>query len=206
MATLETKFAVGDVVFHATIITEKRSHPCPDCKGSRKWKAISPAGGEFEVACPRCSHVYMSNRDPSLDYSWWVPSVRTLTVGLIKASSQPYNGDYDSGNSYMCYETGIGSGSVYREGELFLTEEEAKAYGEAKANVQNADVSGWVAKQYEGSLKFSDYELKDAAIASADYRRISMGTRVGMFIDDIEDAEDLDDVKRTLERWKEGND
>ena len=206
MPSIETKYGVGDVVFHATITTEKRSHPCPDCRASRKWKAISPAGGEFEVSCPRCSQNYMNNRDLRLHSSWWVPSVRRLTIGSVQANSQPYDGTYGTGNRYMCVETGVGSGWVYDEGDLFRTEEEARAHGEAKARAKNLDATGWVAKQYAGSLKFSDYELKDAAIESANMQRIHMGTRVEMFIDDVRDAESLDDVKRTLERWCEGDD
>ena len=61
-----------------------------------------------------------------------------LTVGKIQVEVQNIKktgifdnvGEYSKGGdsfkaSYMCYESGIGSGSVYYEGELFLNSEEA---------------------------------------------------------------------------------
>lgn len=202
MATLTTKFDVGQVVWRAGTTTEQRSHPCPDCLGSREWVATSPAGAEFKVPCPRCSGSHQANRDLSLTYAAHAPSVSRLTIGLVKASSQIGDG-FEDGNSYMCLETGVGSGSIYREADLFATEEEALVAAKAKAAVQNADKTGWVAKQYEGSLKFCDYELRDASIKAADALRINAQVRARMLVEDLQEAEDFDDVKRLIATWNE---
>ena len=203
MATLTTKFDMGQTVWHANITTERRRHPCPDCLGSKVWTATSPAGATFEVACPRCSASYQSNCDLSLDYSWRVPSARKLTIGKINASTATGD-DYDAGNRYMCAETGIGSGSIYNEDTLFETEAEALAAGQIKADAENANAEGWVAKQYDASVKFSDYELKDAQIKSewaGAYNVKASAHRLAEAIEDI--AETNSDVREALEAWRE---
>lgn len=202
MATLITKFDIGDTVWHATTVTEKRQHRCPDCLGSRKWKAVSPAGAEFDAPCPRCTASYQSDRSLSLDYSVMAPSARRLTVGKIKASTATGD-DYDAGNSYMCLETGIGSGSIYREADLFATEAEALAAAQIKADLTNQDPDFWVAKQYDKSVKFSDYELKDAIVEGAISAARSACYAVGYLLDDLENADSLDDVKTRIAEWRD---
>jgi hypothetical protein len=201
MATIETKFNIGDVVYHATVTTERRSHPCPDCLGTRKWKAVSPAGAEFSFGCPRCGGQYHAKHDLTLDYSWWVPTASKRTIGSIKANTD--KGDsYDGGNTYMCHETGIGSGSIYREAELFLTKEGALAHAQLKADEQNANPDGWVAKQYAGTLEVCDYELESAAIKAAESKAWSMGYDVRSVLDEVEMADDLEDAKLAVERFR----
>jgi hypothetical protein len=202
MAVIETKFDMGDVVYHASTTTERKQHPCPDCLGSRVWACQSPAGAEYEVPCPRCGGGYQANRDLNLSYAIHAPSVRRLTIGSVRANTDRDDGSYDSGNSYMCLETGVGSGSVYREADLFATEAEALAAATAKANVQNIEPTGWVAKQYAESVKFSDYELRDAAIKAAEGRAWSANYDANQLVQDLSDAEDMDDVKSILERFK----
>jgi len=198
MAVIETKFGIGDRVWFASITTEKRSHDCPDCLGSREWEATSPAGATFKFNCPRCTAHYQGNSDLNLTYSWWVPAARQLTVGQVRGYHGP-----DGKNEYMCHETGIGSGSVYGEDLLFATEEEALAAAQAKANVNNADKSGWVAKQYDKTLSLSDYQLKDAAIEGADQASRAALRRVGYLIEDLQQASSLDEVRERLESWAE---
>jgi hypothetical protein len=194
MPVIETKYGVGDVVWRAGITTESRAHQCPDCLGEKKWSCRSPAGGEFEIPCPRCGDVYQSDRALSLKYAWWVPTTERLTIGSIQAGvGNPDS--YDYGNRYMCLETGVGSGTVYGEADLFPTKEEALAAAQAKADLNNADASGWVAKQYEGSLKFSDYQLKDALVKSAESRAWSANYRLQTLLQDLAEAETLDEAR-----------
>jgi hypothetical protein len=199
MATIETKFGVGDVVWNATTATEKRRHPCPDCLGCRKWSCKSPAGATFEVECPRCAGGYQSNRDLCLDYTVHVPRAQRLTIGLVRA-----NGSWETPpqHEYMAHETGIGSGSLYRENTLFATEEEALAHAKVAADLANADHAGWAAKQYDRTAQFCDYQLRDAAIASADDIRRRMGVRIQMLVEDLKDAQDLAEVRQSIERWE----
>ena len=164
MATLTTKYSIGDVVWRAGTTTERKQHPCPDCQGSRKWKATSPAGGEYEFRCPRCSASSTSDHDMSLAYTASVPIVQRLTIGSIQYNTEP--GSYDHGARYMCRETGVGSGSVYSEDELFETEEAATAAATAKAALQDASVE-WIATLYNKTLEISDYELESGKLKQA---------------------------------------
>lgn len=202
MATLTTKFDMGDVVWHAFTATEKRQHPCPDCHDTRKWKAVSPAGGEFEVPCPRCAGGYQSDQSLSLSYSVFAPRAKRLTVGLIKASTATGD-DYDAGNTYMCLETGVGSGSIYRENDLFATEAEALEAAKVKADLTNQDPESWIAKQYDKSVAFAGYQLKDARMEAAVSAASAARYAVGYLIDDLESAYDLDDVKARIAAWRE---
>jgi hypothetical protein len=198
MAVIETAFNIGDVVFHGATTTQTFTHPCPDCLGTRKWLAKSPAGGEFEVECPRCTGGYQSSRALNLKYVQHTPHVNRLTVGLVRACAGP-----DQEHEYMCLETGIGSGSLYRESRLFATEEAALAAATASAALANADTAGWVAKQYDETAKFSDYQLKDAEIAAAQARSSRVLYDVQYLIEDLTEATSLDAVRERLGEWNE---
>lgn len=202
MATLTTKFDMGDVVWHAHTATEKRQHPCPDCHDTRKWKAVSPAGAEFEVPCPRCAAGYQSDQSLSLSYSVFAPRATRLTVGLIKASTATGD-DYDAGNTYMCRETGVGGGTIYRESDLFATKAEALEAAKVKADLANQDPEFWIAKQYDKSVQFSDYQLKDARVEAAISAARSARYAVSYLVDDLESADSLDDVKTRIAEWRD---
>lgn len=202
MAVLTTKYSVGDTVWHANITTTQKSHPCPDCLGSRKWACRSPAGGEFEVPCIRCSTSYRANHALSLSYAAFVPAVLPLTIGMVKASTE--TGDsYDAGNTYMCQETGVGSGSVYRENTLLPTKEEAMSVAQIKADLQNADQNHWVAKQYNETAEFCDYQLKDAEIEAAKSASSRALSAVGYLLEDLDEAESMEDVRQRIADWRE---
>jgi hypothetical protein len=164
MATITTKYSVGDVVYYSGTTTTRKQHPCPDCLGERKWKATSPAGEEYEFGCPRCSTRYMNERDLSLDYTAHVPNVSRMHIGSVQFNSA--DGSWDHGARYMCDETGVGSGSVYPEDSLHETEEAALAAAEAKAAVAN-QTSEWVVKLYNKTLEISDYQLGSAMLKLA---------------------------------------
>jgi len=198
MAVIETKFGIGDRVWVAGRTTEKRQHPCPDCLGSRKWEARSPAGDVFEVACPRCGGGYQSNRSLSLDYSVYVPTARQMTIGQVRG----FAGTADE-TEYMCHETGIGSGNIWRESVMFASKDEATAAAQAECDQLNADADHWVAQRYNETAKFADYQLKDASIQAAESSASMLGTRVGILLEDLEDCETVAEVKSRIERWRE---
>jgi hypothetical protein len=164
MAVIETKYSVGDKVFYANITTEKKQHPCPDCKGSRAWAVSSPAGGEYTIPCPRCAARFLNDRDLSLDYSAFTPFATRMTIGSVQFNSA--TSSWDSGARYMCAETGVGSGSVYPEDRLFLTEEEALVKAQQMADKENA-TSEWIVKLYDRSLEISEYQLESAGLKLA---------------------------------------
>lgn len=202
MATLETKYSVGEVVYHATTTQIRKQHPCPDCKGERKWKAISPAGCEYEFTCPRCAAGYRSERELSLEYTAHAPITQQLTVGSIKVDTKPWSGH--SAVQYMCVETGVGSGSIYDEARLFTTEAEAFAAAQLMANEQDKGV--WVAALYNRTLEVSDYQLESGKIklaAEAQSRASSMLWNMGYLFEQIEEASDKDAILEHVQFYRD---
>lgn len=202
MATITTKYSVGDKVFHAWTSTERKKHPCPDCKGERKWTAKSPAGAEYTFDCPRCSASYNSDRDLTLDYTASVPCTKQLTIGSIQFNTAQTS--WDHGSRYMCQETGVGSGTVYNEADLFLTEAEAFAAAQIKATLANTETE-WIVKLYDKSLRISDYQLDSAAMRAAKEeksRASSMLWNLGDLFSRIEEADDKEAILETVEEYK----
>lgn len=202
MAILETKYSVGDRVFHATTVTEKRTRPCPDCRGAKKWKALSPAGTEYEFACPRCSASYFSQRDLSLEYHEYAPHAVPLTIGSVRVNTA--DDAYDGGVSYMCIETGVGSGSVYREADLFPTKDEALKAAAEKAAGQNATVPH-IVEGFNRTLELKDYQLDSAVLSlakKAELRSRSMLYNLEELFGAIEEASDIEAAKEAVEDYK----
>jgi hypothetical protein len=117
------RYKIGDHVWFPMTEQKTSQHPCPDCHDTKVWSCTSPAGLEGTIACPRCVPAYrISGADlPTLNYVHALPLVRRLTIGSVRIDT----GAQDT-VCYMCHETGIGSGSVYREALLFPDEESAK--------------------------------------------------------------------------------
>jgi hypothetical protein len=202
MATITTKYSVGDTVYCASTMVDRKRHSCPDCKDSKKWKATSPAGTEYDFPCPRCSASFHGDRDLTLDYSAHIPVVRKLTIGSIQVNTAP--GSYDSGNRYMCLETGIGSGSTYDEARLFQSEEEALAAANLMADLSNS-TSEWIVKMYDKSLSISDYQLESAALKNAQAetsKAKSMIWNLGDLFEKINEASDKDEILECIEDYK----
>lgn len=205
MATITTKYSVGDTVFRAGTTSERKQHPCPDCLGTRKWKATSPAGSDYEFGCPRCSASYNAKDDLRLNYSAYAPYVEKLTIGSIQVNTAPMS--HSEGNSYMCVETGVGSGSVYREADLFETKEAAELSAKFKANEQNGTVE-WVVKLYDKSLAVSDYELGSGALTlanEAESRAKRMLWSMGDLFSEIEEAADKAAILDAVKDYREYN-
>jgi hypothetical protein len=197
MATIETKFSIGDTVYYANIIPTGKSHPCPDCKGERKWKAISPAGTEYSFSCPRCSTSFQGNSDLSLRYTAYAPAISVMTVGSVRVDTAA-----DSGTQYMCRETGVGSGSIYYEADFFLTHEEATVAAQAKADGANTTVE-WVAKLYNKTLSLSDYELSNAEREANKTAHSAAMTRIRDFFDDLEWSDDAEAMRKAISTFRE---
>lgn len=194
MAGLTTKFSVGDKVFRSGTWTVQKQHPCPDCKGVKKWEATSPAGGKYEMNCPRCSERFLSDDALNLKYSEFAPSVEELTIGSVRVDTN----DDENPVSYMCRETGVGSGTVHYERDLFHTKDEAKAAAESKAKAQNLTTS-WVVKQYDKTLSLSDYQLSNATIKSAKDIKYSTEAKIEMLFSDLRDCDTIEKIRAVLD-------
>jgi hypothetical protein len=168
----QPKFRKGQRVYHATTNSETETLPCPDCLGSRRWRVITPAGSELEAECQRCGNYGWSDL-PSLKRITWKPYVSPLTIGSIRIDTAAHRDD--SPVSYMCEETGVGSGNVYYEKQLFATHEEATAHAttEAAARVQVEDAKpARIEQKTLSALRFKDAIIEQArsSIWSAWYR------------------------------------
>ena len=198
MATITTKYEIGDTVWFASTEITQAWHDCPDCLGSKKWEAKSPAGGVFAVPCPRCSLTYHNNDDLRLNYATAKGTARKLTIGRAEF-------DYD-GPRYMCHETGIGSGALYREDTLFSTEEEALRSAEIRASAINQDVNFGVKKQFDRTAQFCDYQLESAAIKAAEDKERRARYAAEYLLEDIDQAENLDEVRHIMAAFRKKGD
>lgn len=145
---IQSKFSIGETVYYATTTRVARKVDCPDCLGQKQWKAISPAGDEFTFSCPRCANSY----DSDLEYHVFNPSVHQLTIGSIRADTANKKNPVQ----YMCVETGIGS--IYNEGLLFFTEEQAFEAASVKAQLETAEDPNMI-KRYNKTVSLSLYQL-----------------------------------------------
>jgi hypothetical protein len=166
------KYRKGQKVYYPWHDTTGARHPCPDCNGSKKWTCTSPAGHTMEMDCPRCDRD--NYRDElSLSYTKHTFGVRGLTIGSIKIDSDARNDRHPI--SYMCEETGIGSGRVYYEPDLYSAREEAEAVASAKCAAQQAerDVTPEAIRRLEYSRKPYFRALEDGVRESVrdDVRR-----------------------------------
>jgi hypothetical protein len=205
MATITTKYSIGETVYFASTVTETKCHPCPDCLGKKIWTVTSPAGTDYTFPCPRCSAHYSSNDELRLDYSRYAPVVRKMTIGSIKHDSAYHDWDkLTAKTQYMCRETGVGSGSVYDEDLLFPTEEEAMQAAQLLASEQNL-TTHWVVQRYNKTLAISDYQLANGKIklaADATFRASSMLWNLADLFSRIEEARNKDEIREAVEEYK----
>lgn len=184
MATITTKYDVGDRVFHATSYRTNVKLPCPDCLGQKKWQAISPAGRGYLFDCPRCAVMFQSDRNLSLSREQHVAVVTPLTIGSVGLRNYG-----EQTPEYMCRETGVGSGSVYAEADLFETHEEAVAAANAKAAAGNERLAENPAL-FTGNLKVAYYQIDMASADAAKRETRDLRYSVEYLVQDILDLFD----------------
>lgn len=204
MATIKTKYGIGDVVWNAMTVSETKTRDCPDCNGERKWSVTSPAGGEYSIACPRCSASFMNDRELSLKYQAHVPMARRLTIGSVRYDSHGHFSDPEPRTEYMCVETGVGGGNVYREDSLFLTEAEALSAAEKLAEIVNTETD-YIVKAFDKTLEISDYQLDNAALKLAKDQLSRWGGylwNVGDLFSEINETESRDEIIDLIDDYK----
>lgn len=123
MATIEIKYSKGDKVYSAGSVYTNKSITCPDCLGCGKWTVRFADGEEIECECQTCARGWRHSSG-YIVYQEYAPSVVQLTIGQV--------GLDEDGGRYMCEETGVGSGTIYCEKNLFSTKEEAEIAADMK--------------------------------------------------------------------------
>jgi hypothetical protein len=115
---VQPKYSIGQTVYGAYANYEQVRQTCPHCLGSKEWSVKTPAGEEFSIPCHTCEEGWFSTGSIRI----WkdAPRVETLTIGSIRIDTHD-----ERSISYMCQETGIGSGSIHYEDLLFMTYKEA---------------------------------------------------------------------------------
>lgn len=123
MTLIQTKFSIGDTVYAPQAEHETVQVECPDCLGTKTWRAVLPNGEEHDFSCPTCSYGYEVRGTIG---SYEVQSrVRVLTIGSVRVDTAHVGSR--EGPQYMCKETGVGSGTMWPEASLHATYAEAEA-------------------------------------------------------------------------------
>jgi len=128
------KYEVGDVVYQGYKTREQVAIECPQCLGEKGWNTKTPAGNSYYVVCKECR-----GSGTIFHYSYF-PRVKKLTIGSVRINTDEW--DTSEGHiSYMCEETGIGSGIVYYEGRgvLHRTHIQALAFAEKLCEEANSE-------------------------------------------------------------------
>jgi hypothetical protein len=119
------KFNLGDTAYHIKLAGAETSIPCKACSG--KGEVMLEDGDSYN--CPVC----FGNgfKISWLPREWRVSNA--LTIGYIKimvASKNHITHSYSSHKAYeeeyMCVQTGIFTGNVYKMDDLFYTKAEAQ--------------------------------------------------------------------------------
>lgn len=157
---IETKFSIGDVVWVASTTMEAKQMPCPDCLGTRKWIATSPAGEQYTFSCPRCTANYRSDHRMSLQYTVIVPVAHPYHVRGVRPAPVREDGikEWDHENYYS--EDPSASGNMTPESRLFATQKEAMAKAQMIA-ISEFSQSKHLPGLYAETLELSDYQLAD---------------------------------------------
>lgn len=114
---IETRFSIGDKIY--TVDTVKFTYPTKNVK----CDICDSTGKVFiknqEFVCPKCRGKKETNHD-ICRRRYPTPSMFSKRVGYIRIEIK------DNGEkiSYMCKETGIGTGILYDESMCFATHEE----------------------------------------------------------------------------------
>jgi hypothetical protein len=128
----QSKFSLNNTVYAIAQRMEQKFIVCAEC-GGEGWATF--ANGK-KTRCSKCFGDKGSHKNVAMK---WIIEAR-LTIGQIRivltniVSDGMFDnvGHYEEGKTeqkveYMAYETGIGSGRVHYEENLFATEEEAQA-------------------------------------------------------------------------------
>jgi hypothetical protein len=135
---IETPFDLGQKVWRIQNASNPHRKPCKVCEGTGM---VTVPRREKQILCPDCNgRAWIKVYPPA---QWNV--MGEITIGMITAIAINKLKDeeketifdntghyFKEGNTtfkfeYMCYETGLGSGSLYNDNWIFATQEEAQA-------------------------------------------------------------------------------
>lgn len=119
---IETKFSLGDVVVPISQGSEIVGDPCPECDGTGML-ALAKGG---EVRCQN-RHCWNGLVNRTQVHPWAIRRDDISGVGKISAERWMEYAREQSETRYMLAATGIGSGRLWYERDLFFNVEDAQA-------------------------------------------------------------------------------
>ena len=135
---LETTYGLGDIVYVAQPTSREERHSCRPCGGEGKIKAL-------DDSVQSCSTCY--GRQYTVTHTS-IYKTMALTIGEVRVQRR----NTEQENVYMCVETGIGSGRLWKEEKLHesrgqaeidaahqLVEQEAQKQRRREAEVAEAE-------------------------------------------------------------------
>jgi len=145
---IETRYNFGDKVWPIRLGQQCVTTSCTGCRGVGKILLLDGTSG----ICPLCHG--KGSRSEYRPMAWMIDG-GPYTVGKIEVAITDSKGMYEDGEeaifenykaqtnrreSYMCVETGIGSGTCYYVHHLFPTQEKAQKACD-RLNTEKADES-----------------------------------------------------------------
>ena len=119
---ITTKFNLGDAVYPIQRGGCSIFIPCKTCNGTGRI-TITESGEN--LLCPKCYGRKGSQEWQQL--KWGIPfSAGTIGKIDLELYAEEYHEDHDDKTQYMLSITGVGSGTLWYENQLFLSHEEAQ--------------------------------------------------------------------------------
>jgi len=113
--TIETSFSIGDKIY---VLRDKRLRKqvmCGACRGKGKLTGMD----ELELKCPKCQDGFLTFHEKVQNHVVGPLTIGKVSVQVVESRGvEGYFGDNYAHQSkreesYMCEETGVGSGFVY---------------------------------------------------------------------------------------------
>ena len=129
---LKAPFQMGEKVFVGDVSREGYDITCPLCEGSKTATLNGCNHIEETIPCPYCKRGFeVRGTIHVFDVR---PMVRNLTIGSVRYDDSDNRGPW----SFMCIETGVGSGLVYRCDRIRRSEADATKDAEEQAQQMRA--------------------------------------------------------------------
>ena len=167
---MEKIYAKGDKIYVGECEYAPEFIGCPDCLGTLKWTVVFADGEALEIECQTCKRGY----EPStgkIEVHKNKPVVRHLTIGSVRfndADKYPY--------SYMCEETGVGSGRIYYEDSVFDNYEDALVYAKKQHETRMIELA-----QNNFSKKFGGTKFIENSLSTMGFTRRQQLEKVAQF-------------------------
>lgn len=127
---LSPKYGVGQNVWVAEVRDDIQNTTCPDCLGTKHWPVTVPGGDTFDLECATCRYGYEVRGYLTTHVT--IVIATSMTIGSVRTDTA----SEDRPIGYMMEQTGVGTGRVWDETDVFATEADVQP----RLNVKRAEV------------------------------------------------------------------